>query len=263
MRVPAASNAALASLCACAALAAAPARAQTMLDQEQRLIELHSLLVSLPPANPPGALGAGELSLGVELITIPTIDGQTGGKRQLTASDRTPAFPRLRAALALPAPDGFRASVGLGFIPPLEIAQVQSLFGGVEGEFAWVPGPLALGVQAHFLAAHSTSPVTDPNFRDTLDDWEAGASLGAGYAFELGFASVTPFASAGLARVSGDFKVTSDGYVLSSRTWDALLTGGVRVLLKQRIEAAAELVAIPGRMVHPSFRVAWVPLIWK
>ena len=42
------------------ALAALPARAQTMLDQELRLIEVHSLLAALPPLAPPGAYAAGQ-----------------------------------------------------------------------------------------------------------------------------------------------------------------------------------------------------------
>jgi len=86
------------------ALAAGAARAQTMLDQEERLIEIHSLLIALQPGNAPGAYRAGELSLGLELIVIPPIDGITGGKRQITASDQTPVFPRPRLAIGLPAP---------------------------------------------------------------------------------------------------------------------------------------------------------------
>ena len=41
------------------ALTAGAARAQTMLDQEQRLIEIHSLLIALQPGNAPGAYRAG------------------------------------------------------------------------------------------------------------------------------------------------------------------------------------------------------------
>ena len=107
--------------CALLAVAAGSAQAQTMLDQEQRLIEIHSLLVALQPGNPPGAYRPGEVSLGLEIIVIPSIDGTTGGKRQITASDRTPAFPRPRFAIGLPAPTDFRAFVGLAYIPPIAI----------------------------------------------------------------------------------------------------------------------------------------------
>ena len=74
-----------------------------MLDQEQRLIEIHSLLVALPAlAGARGAGAAGRAALGLEVITIPVIDGTTGGKTQLTASDHARAFPRLRAGVGLP-----------------------------------------------------------------------------------------------------------------------------------------------------------------
>src|SRR5512137_1007830 len=115
------------------AAGAGPASAQTMLDQEQRLIQIHSLLLDLSPVQAPGAFVPGELSLGLELIGIPHIDGTTGGKVQITASDRTPLFPRPRIALGLPAPEGFRTFVGLSYIPPIPINGVSTNFGALEG----------------------------------------------------------------------------------------------------------------------------------
>jgi len=81
---------------------AGTADAQTLLDQELRLIEIHALLLALPPVGAPGALGAGQVGLGLELVTIPPIDGATGSRRQITASDRTPLFPRPRIVVGLP-----------------------------------------------------------------------------------------------------------------------------------------------------------------
>ena len=118
------------------ALAASAARAQTMLDQEQRLIEIHSLLIALQPGNAPGAYRSGELSLGLEIIVIPPIDGTTGGKRQITASDQTPVFPRPRLAIGLPAPEDFRAFIGLAYIPPIKINEVSSHQGALEAGLA-------------------------------------------------------------------------------------------------------------------------------
>jgi hypothetical protein len=69
--------------------------------------------------------------------------------------------------------------------------------------------------------------------------------------------SVTPFAGIGVTRVAGDFRVASDGYLLSSRTTNAGFTGGVRLFANQGIEAVAEWVVFPGRLVHPSFSLAW------
>ena len=155
------------------------ANAQTMLDQEERLIEIHSLLLDLPPAQAPGALRPGELSLGVELITVPEIDGTTGPKRQITASDRTRVFPRPRLALGLPAPDGFRAFVGLAYIPPVAIREVSTHFGALEAGFAWVPGALAVAVRGHGLYARSRAPVTEPDTRDRLVTTENGADHSA------------------------------------------------------------------------------------
>src|SRR4051794_38462090 len=133
-------------LAALLASAAASARAQTMHDQEQRLLEVHSLLLALPPENAPGAYGTGEVSVGVEAIGIPAINGQTGGKVQFTASDRAFAFPRPRVAIGLPAPEGFRAFAGFSYIPPITVFNINEHLAAVEGGLAWVPEgrPLAL-----------------------------------------------------------------------------------------------------------------------
>lgn len=243
----------------CVLLASAAARAQTMLDQELRLVEIHSLLIALPPSNAPGAYRPGELSLGLELIGIPKIDGTTGGKRQITASDKTPVFPRARVSLGLPAPEGFRAQAGLAYIPPITINDISSHLGALDAGLAWTPdGPLSVGVRGYVAVARSKSPVTEPNIRDTLDTVDFGADVSAGYRFDLGPVSATPFAGVGLSRVIGDFRVTTDDYVLSSRTTNPMINGGVRFFARPGIEAVAELVAFPGRLVHPSFRVAWV-----
>ena len=241
------------------ALAATAARAQTMLDQEERLIELHALLAGLPPVQAPGAYAWGQASLGLELVTIPTIDGQTGGKEQITASDRTRAFPRLRLAAGLPAPDGFRAFAGLAYIPPVELERVSSHLGAIEAGIAWTPGPLAVGLRGHALLARSRSPVTDPATRDTLDSSELGADLAAGWSLDLGWGQLTPYLGAGLARVHGRFTVSSDGHVLTRTATDPALSAGVRLLATRHVEGVVELVAYPDRLVHPAFRLAWVP----
>ena len=239
---------------------AGQARAQTMLDQEQRLIEVHSLLIALTPGNAPGVYRPGEVSLGLELIVIPSIDGTTGGKRQITASDRTPVFPRPRLAIGLPAPADFRAFAGIAYVPPIPINDVTSHQGALEAGLAWAPGgPLTVGLRGHLLVARSTSPVTDPRTKDTLDTIEFGADVSAGYRIGLGWLSVTPFASLGITHVAGDFMVTSDNYTLSSKTTNPSVTGGVRLSALPGFEATAELVAFPGRLVHPAFRLAWVP----
>jgi hypothetical protein len=237
---------------------AGSARAQTMLDQEERLIEIHSLLVALPPPGAPGAYRPGEVSLGLEIIGIPPINGQTGGKVQFTASDHTPLYPRLRLAVGLPAPDGYRAFAGLAYIPPITFRDVSSHQGALEAGIAWVPeGPLTAGIRGHVLVARSKSPVTERDTLDTLDNFEYGADVSAGYRLDLGLASITPFAGVGVTHVSGDFTVTSDNYVLTSRTTNVGFTGGLQLFAGHNIEGVAELLVFPGRLVHPGFRLAW------
>jgi hypothetical protein len=58
--------------------------------------------------------------------------------------------------------------------------------------------------------------------------------------------------------VAGDFRVTSDNNLLTSRTTNLGLTGGIRLLSRLGIEVVAELVVFPGRLVHPSVSLAWV-----
>jgi hypothetical protein len=243
---------------ACAALAApAPARAQTMLDQELRLVELHSLLVALPALAPPGAWRGGQGSAGLEVVTIPVIDGTTGGKVQITASDRTRAFPRLRLALGLPLGEPWRGFVGLAYIPPIQLNEVSSHLGGAEAGLAWTGGPLAVGLRGQLVYATSRSPVTEPGTRDTLRTVVAGADLSAGLDLALPFGALTPWIGGGLARVDGRFRVLSDGALLSSATTRGSLSAGVRLVTLRHLEASAEVVAYPGRLVHPNLRLAW------
>ncbi len=251
----------LVALVALVALAwAQGAVAQTILDQEQRLIEIHSLLVALSPLEAPGALATREISVGLELIGVPPIDGTTGNpaKKQITASDRTPVFPRLRLAVGLPAPADFRAFVGIGYIPPVELRQVSSHLGALEAALAYAPGPLAVGLRGHFLAAHSMSPVTDANTRDTLDTVEYGVDLSAGYRLDFEPLGITPYAGVGLCHVKGEFTVFNDGNVLKSSTLNPSLSAGLRLFARQRVEAVAELQVFPGRLVHPSVRLSYV-----
>jgi len=252
---------ALAALVLCAA---ASAEAQTLLSQEQRLIDVHALLLDLPPVDAPGTLRSGQLSVGVEVIGVPPIDGSTGTpgvqgfKRQITASDRTPVFPRPRLALGLPTPESFRAFVGLSYVPPIEVSSVSLHYIAGEVGFAWVPGPLTVGVRAHALHGQSESPVTDPTTRDRLRLTEFGAEVSAGYLFDLGAFGITPYGGIGVSRTSGNFRVTSDGVTLTSDDTAAALHAGVRLLFGKRWLGVAEADAYPGRLVHPNFRVAYL-----
>jgi hypothetical protein len=239
--------------------AAAPARAQTMLDQEQRLIEIHSLLVALPALEAPGALRSLQPSLGLEVIAIPVIDGTTGGKTQITASDRARAFPRLRLALGLPGAGRWRSFAGVGWIPPVEVRGVSSSMLGLEAGLAGRWDRLAVGLRLHGEWADSRSPVTDPTTRDRLVTWIAGADLSTGWRLELGPLGLQPYASVGVARVHGTFTVTGDGHRLARDATDPTVSAGLSLALLRQVELAAELVAHPGVLIHPGFRVAWVP----
>lgn len=238
-------------------LAVAPARAQTMLEQQQRLIEIHSLLIELPPVEAPGAYRPYEVSLGAEVITIPSIDGTTGGRRQITASDHTPLFPRPRLAVGLPAPEGFRTFVGAAYVPPFTISDVSTHYGAVEAGVAYAPAPLTVGLRVHAVYAFSKSPVTEPQTRDTLESFLYGAEVAAGYRVESGWLAWTPYAGAGVTHLHGRFRVTSDGVVLTGDQAVAALHAGLRLRVKSGLEAVGELDAYPGRLVHPNFRVAY------
>ncbi|HET9596589.1 MAG TPA: hypothetical protein VFP65_13460 [Anaeromyxobacteraceae bacterium] len=241
------------------ACAAAPAAAQTMYEQQQRLIDIHGLLLDLPPAEPPGALEPWQLSLGIEVIGIPEIDGTTGGKTQLTASDHTIAFPRPRFLLGLPPAGAVRPFVGLTYIPPVTVADVSTNYGAVEAGVAWAPGgPLSAGIRGYAAHGFSKSPVTDPNTKDTLESTLLGGDVLVGYALQLWGARWTPFAGAGVAYHDGRFRVTSDGVVLTSVVTTASIHAGLRVLAWRQWEAAFDLAAYPGYLVHPNFKLGWL-----
>jgi len=248
-------RAAVALLLACAA---GSAGAQTMLDQQLRLIDIHDLLLELPPVEAPAALRASRVSLGVEVITIPSIDGTTGGKTQITASDHTPLYPRPRLMVGLPAPEGFRAFAGLAYIPPVTIQEVNTHYGAVEAGFAYAPGPLSVELRGHAVYAFSQSPVTDPQTRDSLETFNYGADVRAGYALETGWLNWTPYAGLGVTHLHGRFRVTSDGVVLTSDATVLAVHAGVRLLVRDHWEGVVELDAYPGRLIHPNFRLAYL-----
>ena len=239
-------------------LTAFGAGAQTMLDQEQRLIDIHSLLLDLPAVEAPGALRAGRLGVGVEAITVPGIDGTTGGKRQITASDQTRVFPRPRLAYGLPAPDGIRAFVGASYIPPLQVRRISTHYIAGEAGIAWLPDPLRLGLRAYLFHSVSQSPVTEPDTRDTLRSTGYGAGLSGAYPFPLGAVDLAPYGGVGLTHVSGNFKVTSDAAVLTSGATVLALQAGLRLGFGDRWEGVAELGYYPGRLMHPNFRIAYL-----
>ncbi|HEY6908058.1 MAG TPA: outer membrane beta-barrel protein [Myxococcales bacterium] len=252
------------ALLALLALAAGSVRGQTLLGQEQRLIDIHALLLDLPPVDAPGTYRAGQLGVGLEVIGVPPIDGSTGTpgvqgfKRQITASDRTAVFPRPRVTLGLPAPESFRAFVGASYVPPVEVRSVSLHYVGGEAGIAYVPGPFTAGIRAHLLYAQSESPVTDPVLRDRLRVTEYGAEVSAGYALEFGALEVTPYGGAGVSRTHGNFRVTSDGVTLTSDDTAAALQAGVRLVFGKHWLGVAELDAYPGRLVHPNFRLAYL-----
>ena len=241
-------------------LAPAAPRAQTMLDQEQRLIDIHCLLLDLPPVQAPGVLTEWRWNLGLEAITIPTIDGTTGTKVQLTASDRARVFPRPRLALGLPAPEGFRAFVGASYIPPFQIRDASTNAVAVEAGFAWVPDPFRAAVRAYGVYAYSKAPVTDPATRDTLETTDFGADLSGGWSFAVEGAGldIQPYAGAGVVATHGRFRVESDGNVLESSYTGASLHAGIRLFLAGSWEGVAEVDWYPSRLVHPNFRVGYV-----
>jgi hypothetical protein len=221
-------------------------------------IDIHCLLLDLPPTQAPAALRPLQLALGVEAITIPAIDGTTGGKRQITASDHTPLFPRPRLMIGLPAPQGFRAFAGLAYIPPITVANVSTEYGGVEAGMAFAPGRLSLGLRGHVVHAYSRSPVTDPQTIDSLETFTYGAAITAGYSYDAGRATWTPYAGVGVTHLHGRFRVSSDGVVLTHDDTVLALQAGMRLLVSDCWEVVAELDAYPGRLVHPNFRLAYL-----
>ena len=247
-----------ATLVALLSCAAGSAAAQTMLDQQQRLIDIHALLLDLRALDAPGAFRPGRLSLGVEVIGVPPIDGTTGNKRQITASDETPLFPRPRVALGLPAPRDFRAFVGLSFVPPVEVGDLTVNYIAGEGGFAYVPGALQLGVRAHVFRAITRSPVTDPVIRDTFRATGFGAELSGGYLLPFGRVALTPYGGVGVTRVNGDFRVTSDDVLLTSSDTALALHAGVRLVLDDHWQAVAESDFYPGRLIQPNVRLAYL-----
>jgi hypothetical protein len=243
-----------------AAACAAPlaARAQTMADQEERLIDIHSLLLDLPPLQAPAALASGTVDVSLEAVSIPHIDGTTGSKEQLTASDRTRLFPRPRLMVGLPAPERFRAFAGVSYIPPVAIRDVSTNALAAEAGFGFVPGVVRVGVRLHAVRATARAPVTDPATRDVLETWAWGADAAVGARFPWRSAVLEPYAGGGLVALHGRFEVTSDGNVLTSAWTGPALQAGLRVLFRSRWELVTEVAGYPDRLVHTNVRVGYL-----
>jgi hypothetical protein len=239
-------------------LAALPARGQDVYSREQRLVDIHALLLDLPPLNAPGAYAPGYLDLGLEVAAIPPISGDVGPLREITASDQARLFPRLRLALGLPAPAGFRIFVGGGYIPPVEINRITVNSLGGEAGIAYVNGALRIGLRGHGVLAHALSPVSAPNVRDRLKVADGGWDVSAGYELHLGKLSLTPYAGAGQVWSKGDFRSSVDGGTIHSTHAGATFQAGARALLFDHWEAVLEYSVYPGRVWSPRLRLGYV-----
>jgi hypothetical protein len=232
--------------------------AQEIVDEERRLIDVHSLLVDLPPLQAPASLESGTVDASLEAVIIPYIDGTIGTKREITASDRTRVFPRPRVAFGLPAPEGFRAFVGLSYIPPVAIRGVSTHYGALEAGLGWAPGALRVGVRGHAVYADSWAPVTDPATRDRLQTGEIGADLAIGARLGRGRLELDPYVGGGVVSLRGRFRVTLDGTVLRSTYTGPSYQAGLRLLIRSRWEVVTEVDGYPGRLVHPALRIGYL-----
>ncbi len=241
-------------------LAAVPAAAQDVTGREERLVDIHALLLDMPAIDAPGSLAPGQLDLGLEVTGIPVISGDVGAadKRELTASDHARLYPRPRLALGLPAPPGFRAFAGAAYIPPIEIASMTVNSLGLEAGMAWVGGPLHVGLRLHGVLAHALSPVSSPSVRDRLNVVDGGWDLRAGYELRYGKLALTPYAGVGQVWTKGDFRSSVDGGTVHSTHSVAALEVGGRALFRDHWEAALEYSAYPGRLWNPRVRVGYI-----
>jgi len=263
IRPPPLLGAALATILLASA-SAGPALGQDVYRRQQHLLDEHALLIDLPPVEAPGALSPGQLDLGLEVVGIPAISGSTGNpnEREITISDRARVFPRPRLSLGLPAPPGFRAMVGLGYVPPIEIEHVTLDLAAAEAEVAFTPGALRLGLRGHLVYGEARAPVTSPSLRDRLSVGELGWEASAGYELRAGRFSLTPYAGAGQVLLDGHFRSSVDGGTVKSRYAGAALHTGARLLYHDHWEAAAEWSLYPGRLSHPRLRVGYVLGLW-
>jgi hypothetical protein len=239
-------------------LAALPARAQDVLEEEQHLVDIHALLLDLAPIQAPGALASGELDLGVEVTGIPPISGDVGPTREITASDHARLYPRPRLALGLPAPRGFRAFVGAGYIPPIEINQITVHSLGIEAGMAWASGRLRLGLAGHAAFAHALSPVSSPDVQDRLDVTEGGWDARAGYELRLRKLAVTPYAGGGQVWTKGDYRSSVDGGTVHSTQGGPAFYAGARLLFHDHWEGVLEYSVYPDHLWNPRVRLGYV-----
>jgi hypothetical protein len=243
-----------------APLLAAPglARAQTTLtDNEHRLMEIHSLLLDLPPVQAPAVLSPRQLAVSLEAVLVPFISGDAPPYHDITASDHSRVFPRPRVQLGLPGPGDFRAFVGASYVPPIEFRGVRTHYFAAEGGLGLTPGRWLLGARLHALVAEVHTSVTDPNTTDPLKTFEYGADGSAGYRVGDGPFQVQPYGGLGLVTFHSHFHVTVDGTNLTRDHTNAVFFGGLRCELGPRWETVAEVVSYPDRLTHVDLRLGY------
>lgn len=285
--MPNPSRAAVALLILLAVAAAPAAAAGFVLDGREELASerteawaMRWFAAALAPTGlgVPAPRPAGEVELGLELGSIPHLSdaqrtvGFNGTKRE--DLNRSPAYARLRAAVALPAGFGLE----LGWAPPVEVdgarANLVSLRLGralVErGRFRL--GAALLGAtgsirgditcDADTVAAGSDPAANPLGCEAVSDDEQRLDSYGVELSAAFGFARaprLEAHLAAALARLDAEFRVDArydgliDRSVLAFEGEQWWLAAGLVQRATDRLRVAAELVYAPLDVVRDPF----------
>ena len=233
-----------------------------MLDQEQRLIEIHSLLVALPALQAPGALaplagrGSAWRSSPSRSSTAPP------AARPSSPPPTSPAPSRgcaRRWACRWAAPGA--PSPGWATSRPSRSTRSAPTCSAWRPAPAWSARPVR-GRASACTASGPTrrSPVTDPATRDQLVTRIGGADLSAAWRLRArprrAHALRRPRRRPGGRHLHRhQRRPPADQHHHRPRA----LRGHPPAGASGQLEVVAELIAWPGVLVHPGFSLAWVP----
>lgn len=239
------------------------------IEEAQRdfLLNYFALSATLSPLHGPVPHAPGRGAVGVDVGLIPEVACEQRFALGATKTEDTsvlPVFPRPRITFALGTAGGRVVYGGLGWVPPINVAdqrsQVVSIEAGVGG---WATDTVQVG-----LRFHATSQKTLYDAATAFEsDAPAATDVFVGHTFGLDvlaarpIGNFVPYAAVGFTDVSTFFWIGDDGVISNNLHPYAgpVFSAGADVLLGDRLRLAGEVYAAPGGYSRPDPNYDRVP----
>ena len=229
-----------------------------MLDQEQRLIEIHSLLLACRRSRRPGRCAPASWRLGAGADRHPVHRRHHRRRRRRSPPPTGPGCSRaLGSRWGSPRRMTSGPSSASRTSRPSAINGVSTNYIAARGGHRVDARPSRrwrCAVTTSTRCRGPPSPIRTPGTRSTPA--RAAPTWGSVAGSTSSRCPSRLTLERGSCRSSGNFTVTSDGYVLHSSYTGVALQAGLRVLMDGHWQVVGEVDAYPGRLVHASLSSA-------